>query len=250
MRAGGERLVDRHTRGSAPGDQGQEEPREAELAGAGYVAAGEASSHDAQDTAGGPLRPGTIGPAERGAGGWPAGRLAVRHGVAIVAGMLTFRADKWLRIGAGLGLVLLLAAQEKVWPWALRAAPAESDVEPRQPQPAPPTDPASSSDAEKKPTKVLLPHLVPDATVPRWAVARDLTLRSTAPGARDGVVARGPRDTIHGPAVAPRPFNTPTWYIFQLCVGATTVVPFHDDISLWSEPQRDRTVQPLGPPIA
>jgi hypothetical protein len=105
--------------------------------------------------------------------------------------MFPRRTNNWLRVGAGFGLVFLLAAQQKLWPWlggppnrtaAPRRLPAESD---------------SDWGARKRAAKQL-PYILPDTPAPRWPAAwHDASLRQTA-GWRDGAVARGEREPSSG----------------------------------------------------
>lgn len=96
--------------------------------------------------------------------------------------MQTVRADNWLRVGSGVALLLLLAAQEKVCPALLRA-------------PRPVAQPADTPTGPSKPKKraaPVLPHIVPDATAPRWPAAMSIqTAFRLALGDRDGTPAGG-----------------------------------------------------------
>jgi hypothetical protein len=94
----------------------------------------------------------------------------------MLGGMLNLRADKWMRVCAGVGLLALLAAQEKVWPGLVTPPPVE-----------PPTDPASTDPPQERPRPVL-PHIVPEAPAPRWPVSGAQRLTDAA---RDGVVSCG-----------------------------------------------------------
>ena len=107
-----------------------------------------------------------------------------------MTGMFTMRMDKWVRVGSGFGLLLLLLAQEKVCPWLL-ATPGKS-----KPNTHAATPPSSEADrTQKKQDKKNLPHVLPDAPAPRWPASwSQTTLRQTT-GARDGVVSRGRRDS-------------------------------------------------------
>lgn len=112
-----------------------------------------------------------------------------------MARMLSFRLDKWLRVGAGLGLLLLLAAQEKVCPWAWRLPESGARDSAEAPVPSPASSDAEDADSpERKDKPRVLPYLLPDATAPRWPAAwNQVTVRQTI-GARDGVVSCGKRD--------------------------------------------------------
>lgn len=105
-----------------------------------------------------------------------------------MAEMLALRVDKWVRVGSGLGLLLLLVAQEKVCPW-LFTVPSRPEPEAVTSQPA-----SDESKAAKKRANKRLPHILPDAPAPRWPGAwGQLTFRSTN-GDRDGFVNGGRND--------------------------------------------------------
>jgi len=106
------------------------------------------------------------------------------------------RVDKWTRLACGLGLVLLVAAQEKVWPWLVEVPPAPRQDARAPSVPAAPADDDHAGEPEKK-AKPPLPHVVPDAPVPRWPAGwAEGTARDTL-SVRDGVVSRGPRAGGH-----------------------------------------------------
>jgi hypothetical protein len=96
--------------------------------------------------------------------------------------------DRCVRMGAGLGLLLLLAAQEKVCPWLVTPP-----VEPERGTGAAPAAPGNEPKPHKR-GKTSLPHLLPDTpTLRRSAATSQTTVRQTA-GARDGVVSCGRRN--------------------------------------------------------
>ncbi len=120
--------------------------------------------------------------------------LAHRGRCGILSGMPYLRVDKWMRVGAGLGLGLLLAAQGKVWPWLL--VPLER-CDPEfvgPPAEAVANEGSASRPHDERPAdkrRKGLPLLLPDnAPAPRWPVH---SLARRAGGARDGVVSCGPR---------------------------------------------------------
>ena len=111
-------------------------------------------------------------------------------------GMLALRTEKWVRISSGLGLLLLVVAQEKVGPsMQVAVAGPQADLARKNASandPAgtesKPGDPASKSDEKDKP---VLPHLVPDVSAPRWPVSWGETAHRLVLRPRDGV--DGPR---------------------------------------------------------
>jgi hypothetical protein len=111
--------------------------------------------------------------------------------------MPTSRTDKWGCFVAGVGLVLLVVAQEKLCPWLALATPERNvEAEAAAPERAP-----READGDDVPSKSRqpLPHIVPDAPAPRWACAWHNYEERHTLGARDGVQQCGPRD-IAAPA--------------------------------------------------
>jgi|GEM_PF-6779528 len=102
--------------------------------------------------------------------------------------MLNLRADKTTRVACSLAVLLLLALQEKVWPWLL-AAPADGRTADTQPE-------QQRSSSTKKTKR--LPHIVPDAAAPRWTSGWAQAALRLAVGARDGVVSCGSRRPATG----------------------------------------------------
>ncbi len=97
--------------------------------------------------------------------------------------MLSLRTDKWLRVGCGVGLLLLLAAQERVCPWLSSPQP------PQQEGPKPAAN-SSKKTENKRPRPVL--SLVPsDAPMPSKPAAWAQSTARLAAGERDGVVSSG-----------------------------------------------------------
>ncbi len=129
-----------------------------------------------------------------------------------MTGMLTLRADKWVRIGAGGALLLLLLAQQKLCPWLL-APPAPADPAPAEAD----TATANEDKEEQQRQAARLPHLLPDAAAapaPRWSASWDADRHRATTGWHEGVVACGPRDQGAPPTVAVSDeFN---WHVF-LC---------------------------------
>lgn len=132
--------------------------------------------------------------------------MAVSPPIAIMAGMLILRTEHWLRVGAGFGLLLLLATQEKLCPWVL-TPPSETPSDAVDASAAPPDAPAPAEDADPsrdartKRKAPPLPLLLPDATAPRWpAFFGDVSVDHVI-SARNGVVACG----FNRPPPAPAP---------------------------------------------
>lgn len=93
------------------------------------------------------------------------------------------RADKPLRVACGLGLLLLLAAHEKVCPWLW--TPPQAD----KPDAAPPPDSSDRSPDKKAPKR--LPHILPEVAAPRWPTGWPAGVaRADGPGGRSD--ARSP----------------------------------------------------------
>ncbi len=102
--------------------------------------------------------------------------------------MFGFRLDKLVRAICGLGMLWLLAAQEKVCPWLL-TVPTAAGV--NRPAAAPGSE---STSPKKKPAKKILPHVLPDATAPRWPAGWDTVAFRQTTGLRDGVTSCGQPD--------------------------------------------------------
>ncbi len=140
----------------------------------------------------------------------------------MMGGMSRLWADKWMRIGSGLGLLLLAMASEKVCPWlhnpvsapqsgasaGQKVASANSDAQPA------PVDGAAKPKPDK-PKRQPLPQISPDAPAPRWPVVWGQALARETTGARDGVLTRGPRDVAAQPAL-PAMSNWLAWLRLQL----------------------------------
>ncbi len=117
--------------------------------------------------------------------------------------MLIFRVDKWLRVGSGLAVLLLLAAQEKLWP----APPPEAadDAKPGK----------NPADKDKHPRLPVL-QLLPDAPAPRWPAQWGQALSRETTGARDGVHTRGPREIASAGPLQATPAEPAYWHVFRL----------------------------------
>lgn len=100
------------------------------------------------------------------------------------------RADKLLRLTAGLGLLLMLAAEEKVCPWLL-APPVDADA-PGSTTPADATD-NSSQDADPNPEPLSWVGCLPDAAPPaRVASLARMWIIEQGMDRHAGVIACGP----------------------------------------------------------
>ncbi len=101
-----------------------------------------------------------------------------------MVGMPKLRADKPLRVACGVGLLLLLAAHEKVCPWLW--TPPQAD---KPDAASPPTSPCDKSPAKKAPKR--LPHVLPEVAAPRWPTGWPAGIaRDNGPGGQSE--ARGP----------------------------------------------------------
>jgi hypothetical protein len=167
-----------------------------------------------------------------------------------MGGMLTIRAEYWLRVGAGLGLLLLLATQEKVCPWLhLAANDAATDAVDAGGDQTTPPDPRqrTESDAESKSEAPPLPLLLPDATAPRWpAVFGDVSVDHVT-SARDGVVACGARGPVHGGAPLPA-ITRPAWHALnepEIVTPAPRRARAHGNLR---DPAICTSILPIGPP--
>lgn len=113
--------------------------------------------------------------------------------------MVFWRSDKWLRIGAGVGL-LLVAAQEKLCPWLAN----------------PPPDPIQA----KAPPKRQLPYLQVDTAAPRRPAACLQSAARDAEGRREGIVSRGPQESSAVSIPAPPVDLDVTWHALARLDGS------------------------------
>jgi hypothetical protein len=114
--------------------------------------------------------------------------------------MLTLRVDKWLRVGAGCGVLLLLVAHQKLCPW-LVDPPTSIEAESAKTKPhhrfdflpVRLADPLPDDEEPAKHTLPWLPYLLPDsaAVTPRWPVSWNVVALRPAAGWRDGIVSCG-----------------------------------------------------------
>lgn len=163
--------------------------------------------------------------------------------------MLTIRADKSTRLACGLGLVLLVAAQEKAWPWLLEVPETpQRDTRATSTPATPGDDDGDKSDSEKK-ARPPLPHVVPDAPVPRWPAGWAEATARQALGVRDGVVSCGPREGGHqhvSPVAIP-----PTTAWWQMLTGhAPNPIVAAQSVQHVSDPALAVCIRRTGPPRA
>lgn len=157
--------------------------------------------------------------------------------------MLAFRLDKWVRVAAGLGMLLLLLAQEKVCPWLLRRPHcAES-------QPAALPRAANETDAPEQRRKPVLSHVLPDAPVPRWPASwNQVTLRQTT-GARDGVVSCG-EENPRRDASTRAAEDAPAWRCFLQPRRPVDSAPPAATYRVMADPAVRTSITPTGPPLS
>jgi hypothetical protein len=154
--------------------------------------------------------------------------------------MLSLWADKLARVGSGLGLLLLLAAQENVCPWLI-AQPA-----------TPPATPVSENPNEQpKRPKPSLPLVLRDAPPrPKLAGWAHATMRQAC-GDRDGVVScgsRNPQQDESGPqGVAANPL---AWHALQSPVEPNGVSVCAGGCRPKNELALRSCITPTGPPCA
>jgi hypothetical protein len=156
--------------------------------------------------------------------------------------MFPRRTNDWLRMAAGFGLVLLLAAQQKLWPSAVvpAARPAGSeDGDPRQP---------NRGGQPHKRAAQPLPYLLPDTPAPRWPAAWNHASLRQIDNWRDGVLACGQRDsTSHpGPAVDAADARL-AWHCFLETGTVPQTVPLADFLPPGAAKLTD--ISPTGPPL-
>jgi hypothetical protein len=169
-----------------------------------------------------------------------------------MSGMPSLRVDKWLSVGAGFGLLLLLSAQQRLCPWLTATPPAEPGTEAtpaRGAQDAPDT-------ADRTPRKRAyprLPYLLPgsNTATPRstagWSQAA-LRLRN---GWHDGVCSCGPQQPLIGASTAPVaiPPDRLAWHCFQqLATPAVAVTQRTERGS--TDPAVATAIARTGPPRA
>jgi len=134
--------------------------------------------------------------------------------------MMRAWADKLVRLSAGAGLVLLLAAEQKVCPWLLHP-PAKARVGGGQTQPAHPAradqGPAERTAAPQrpKPEPLSLISALPQALPARWSWSADGAIWQELSGHRDGVVVCGPLRPSPAPSTQGTPANFPSWRLLD-----------------------------------
>ena len=137
--------------------------------------------------------------------------------------MLTLRMDKWLRVGAGCSVLLLLTAQQKLCPW-LVDPPESTEAQSAKTKPhilfdfltARASDPPPDEEPAKR-TSPRLPYLLPDsaAATPRWSVSWNAAALRPAAGWRDGIVScGGPRPERGSSTQAAADVVGLAWHVF------------------------------------
>ncbi len=119
-----------------------------------------------------------------------------------------------MRLGGGLGLLLLLVAQQKVCPWVLsapsastrarhapRSGPVAGDAPRACPGPAGPASPAGKPPMPAQ-RQASISGLLVDAVPVRWPGLPNRATLEESVGWREGTVARGPLDTSTGSSAA------------------------------------------------
>ncbi|MBP7744563.1 MAG: hypothetical protein KA383_00425 [Phycisphaerae bacterium] len=157
--------------------------------------------------------------------------------------MLALRADKWVRVSSGLALLVLLAAQEKAYPWLAHTVTEE----------APATTasvPDDGEDATDKPAPKRLPHLLPDPPTPRWPAGWQHGVLRQFGGTRDSIVCCGEcRPTTGASAWLPETSDACAWRALEPLResldtnGPTTIAPPARDPAVTSAITR------TGPPL-
>jgi hypothetical protein len=140
--------------------------------------------------------------------------------------MSALRADKLIATGCGVGVLLLLAAQEKAWPWlitpstqpgAAAALPvagtppaADRDVPTGCPAEAPAGVPGPGPRSPAKPARppLALSSVLPDAIAARWAGPLARAVREERIGRCEEVTARGP---LHPGSAGPDELPAADW---------------------------------------
>lgn len=164
--------------------------------------------------------------------------------------MLLGRLDKWARLGAGLGVILLLVAQEKVWPWIARPQPTADATQVAETQTPPASNPEPSDDSDQAPhSKRVLPHLTLEAAFPRWASGFDAAARHEALQERDGVIAAG---SLRPTATAtPNDTNDDVAALWRVqLVIQRLAAPATARAALPPHPALHSVLQRTGPPVA
>jgi len=163
--------------------------------------------------------------------------------------MLTLRADKWLSVGAGFGLLLLISAQQRFCPWLMTTPPPEPGTEA-----APAERTAGSSErSEHKRPQSRLPYLLPDsnAATPRGTAGSSQAALRLRNGWCDGICSCGPRQALAGspnlpPAIPP---DHLAWHCFQQPV-APPLLTVGERARPGADPAIATCIARTGPPRA
>ncbi len=162
--------------------------------------------------------------------------------------MLTLQVDKWLRVGAGFGLLLLLGAQQKLCPW-LSHPPSEAEGRVAEAKGS--HDDEGQSPGKREPKR--LPYLLTDTPAPdprRPAAWNQATLRKTI-GWHDGVVSCGEQNPSSGasPADQPAIANSPAWHRFQQPVEPARLPRRPVCPTVLIDPAVRTSISRTGPPL-
>ena len=177
-----------------------------------------------------------------------------------MGGMLKTWADKLVRISAGVALLLLLAAEEKVCPWLL-VPPTQPDASqgavdagtlPEAPLPGDDTAGDQSPDESSR-RPLSLSGLFPDVVPARRTSNVDRAAFEEAIGRREGTVACGPLHVTHGadqfaPPALTRPIAA--WRAALLPQPLLGAAVARDGLRTIRDPAIQTILLQTGPPLS
>ena len=153
--------------------------------------------------------------------------------------MLPLRADKWVRVGCGFVLLLLLAAQEQFCPWLSHPEQPRKQAEPTDGTPPRP---------DKRPKRDV-PFVLRDAPRPTDPAASAQSALRQSIGVRDGVVSCGPRNTSAGANASPLVCDAlADWHSLQLPFEAGSAIDPDCGQLPPPHPAVRTCISPTGPP--
>lgn len=174
----------------------------------------------------------------------------------MMIGMFQVWVDKLVRISAGLAMLLLLAAEEKVCPclYTPPADPAAPQTAPKNADPLPATDSASdpTDGDEPTPEPLSLVAVLPDVLPVRWPGQPRRAALAETTGAYGGTVACGPRDRSggNGPDTAAWTEPIPPWLVgFAPPALTGTIQPSNRTVAV-RDPAVATILLRTGPPAA